>query len=59
MALKRITLDLDKEQHTFLKLFTSENNALASVVFRVMVDRLEKDAELQEWVLDAIFSESD
>lgn len=59
MALKRITLDLDREQHTFLKLFTSENNALASVVFRVMVDRLEKDSELQAWVLDAIFSESD
>lgn len=57
MTPKRMTLDLDAEQHAFLKIFALENGVLASTVFRIMVNRLEGDKELQDWVLDEIFSE--
>lgn len=54
---KRTTLDLDKEQHGFLKIFVLENGISASLLFREMVDQLEKDPELQKWVLDEIYAE--
>jgi hypothetical protein len=53
----RFTLDLDFEQHKFLKLFSLENGVQSSVVMRTLLFKLETDKKLREKLLNMIFSE--
>lgn len=53
----RFTLDLDFEQHKFLKLFSLENGVQASVVMRTLLLKLETDKKLREKILNMIFSD--
>lgn len=53
----RFTLDLDFEQHKFLKLFSLENSVQASVVMRTLLLKLETDKALREKILNMIFSD--
>lgn len=53
----RFTLDLDFEQHKFLKLFSLENGVQSSVVMRTLLLKLETDKKLREKILNMIFSE--
>lgn len=51
----RFSLDLDKEQHKFLKLFALSNDIKASNVVRALLFLLETDLELANRVIDEIF----
>lgn len=53
----RFTLDLDFEQHKYLKLFSLENGVQSSVVMRTLLLKLETDKKLREKILNMIFSE--
>lgn len=53
----RITLDLDPEQHRFLKLFSVENGIQSSVILRALLYCLEIDEKLANKVIDEIFAE--
>jgi hypothetical protein len=53
----RFTLDLDFEQHKFLKLFSLENGVQSSVVMRTLLLKLETDKKLREKILNMIFSD--
>ncbi len=44
----RFTLDLNKSQHRFLKLFALEAESDASVVVRTLIKHLENDSQLAE-----------
>lgn len=54
----RFSVDLDPEQHKFLKLFSIENGIQASVIMRALIYQLEINEELANRVIDEIFSES-
>lgn len=53
----RFTLDLDFEQHKYLKLFSLENGVQSSVVMRTLLLKLETDKKVREKILNMIFSE--
>lgn len=53
----RFTLDLDSEQHRFLKLFSIENGIQSSVIMRALIYILEVDEEVANRVIDEIFAE--
>lgn len=53
----RFTLDLDSEQHRFLKLFSIENGIQSSVIMRALIYLLEVDEELANRIIDEIFAE--
>lgn len=53
----RITLDLDGEQHRFLKLFSIEAGVQSSVLLRALLYCLETDEALANRVIDEIFTE--
>lgn len=53
----RVTLDLDFEQHRFLKLFALENSIQSSVILRALLYCLETDEDLANKVIDEIFAE--
>lgn len=53
----RFSVDLDPEQHKFLKLFSIENGIQASVIMRALIYQLEVNEELANRVIDEIFSE--
>lgn len=56
-AVRRVTrfsLDLDKEQHKFLKLFALSNDIKASLVVRALLYLLETDINLANRVIDEI-----
>lgn len=55
----RFTLDLEREQHTFLRLFALQNGIQASLVMRTLLYILETDFEVAERVINEIFSEED
>lgn len=50
----RFSLDLDKEQHKFLKLFALSNDVKASLVVRALLYLLETDINLAHRVIDEI-----
>lgn len=52
----RLTIDLDAEQHRFLKLFSIQNGFTASVLVRKLMQILREDEEFANAVLDTIFS---
>lgn len=52
----RLTIDLDVEQHRFLKLFSIQNGFTASVLVRKLMQILREDEEFANAVLDTIFS---
>ena len=51
----RYTLDLDGQQHMFLRMFALQNEVEASKVMRTMLYFLESDRDLANRVLDEIF----
>lgn len=53
----RFTLDLDFEQHKYLKLFSLENSVQSSVVMRTLLLKLETDKKVREKLLNLIFSD--
>jgi hypothetical protein len=50
----RITVDLAREQHRFIRRFAFEADADASSVFRVLLALLEEDEELAKRVLERV-----
>lgn len=52
----RFSLDLDKEQHKFLKLFALSNDIKASLVVRALLYLLETDINLANRVIDEILA---
>lgn len=55
----RYTLDLETEQHMFLRLFSIQNQTEASRVCRTLLYLLESDPTLQQRVYDELFAEDD
>lgn len=55
----RYTLDLEKNQHQFLRLFAISNECDASKVMRTLLYLLEADDTLANRVLDELFGEED
>ena len=53
----RFTLDLNKSQHKFLKLFALETESDASAVVRVLLKHLENDPQLAENIQTELASE--
>ncbi|MGV8845812.1 hypothetical protein [Tessaracoccus sp.] len=51
----RYTLDLDGQQHLFLRMFALQNEVDASKVMRTLLYFLESDQDLANRVLDEIF----
>lgn len=52
----RLTIDLDAEQHRFLKLFSIQNGFTASVLVRKLMQILREDEEFANAILETIFS---
>lgn len=52
---KRYTLDMNREQLRFLKLFAHQHDFYASTVVRALIYLLETDAEVQYAVIDEIY----
>lgn len=50
----RYSLDLDAEQHKFLKLFAINNDVRAALVVRALLYLLETDFEIANRVIDVI-----
>lgn len=53
----RFSVDLDTDQHKFLKLFSNENGIQSSIIMRALIYQLEVDEELANRVIDEIFVE--
>lgn len=53
----RYTVDMDREQHTFMRLFAIHNDVKAATVFRSMIYLLETRIDLATLVIDTIFRE--
>lgn len=53
----RFSVDLDTDQHRFLKLFSSENGIQSSIIMRALIYQLEVDEDLANRVIDEIFVE--
>jgi len=54
--IRRLSLDLETEQHSFAKLFALKNDINVSVVMRAMLFRLETDPVFANEIIDLIFS---
>lgn len=52
----RYTLDLEAEQHRFLRLFALQNGIQASLVMRALLYLLETDVNIANRVIDEIYS---
>jgi hypothetical protein len=52
----RLTIDLDAEQHRFLKLFSIQNGFTASVLVRKLMQILREDEDFANAILETIFS---
>lgn len=52
----RYTVDMDQEQHAFMKLFAIHNDVKAALVFRSLVYLLESRVDLAQLVVNAIDS---
>jgi hypothetical protein len=50
----RITVDLTRDQHRFVRRFAFDADADASSVFRVLLSLLEEDAKLAKRVLERV-----
>lgn len=55
----RYTVDLDWQQHTFLKLFATHNDVVAANIVRCLVILLEQREDLAFLVISTIFEEDD
>lgn len=55
----RFTLDLEANQHTFLRLYAISNNTESSRVMRCLLWLLEADESLQQRVYDELFADED
>ena len=53
----RFTLDLEEEQHRFLKLFAFDNEIKASPAMRTLLYLLETDINIATRVIDEIFAD--
>ena len=53
----RYTLDLEQNQHQFMKLFATHNNVSGSKIMRTMLYFLESDTEFADRVLNEVFAE--
>lgn len=53
----RLTVDLSREQHNFLRLFTASNGTKSAVVIRALLFQLEVDRDFADHILDIIFSD--
>lgn len=53
----RFSVDLDQDQHRFLKLFSTENGVQSSVIMRALIYILEVDEKIANRLIDEIFSE--
>jgi hypothetical protein len=53
----RFTLDLEKEQHTYLKLFAFQNGVQSALVMRTLLYLLEMDKDLATRVIEEIYGE--
>lgn len=51
----RFTVDLEREQHNFLRFFAINNGINASVVIRTLLFELETNRELAQQIIDTIF----
>lgn len=56
-AVTRYTLDLENQQHMFLRLFSLQNDVEASKVCRTLLYLLESDPEVQNRVLNELFAD--
>lgn len=54
--IRRLSLDLEAEQHSFAKLFALKNGINVSVVMRAMLFRLETDPLFANEIIDLIFA---
>lgn len=55
----RFTLDLDREQHQFLRLFALQNGVQASLVMRTLLYILETNLEIATRVIDEIYADQE
>lgn len=55
----RYTLDLDQEQHRFLRLFALQNGIQASLVMRALLYLLETDINIANRVIDEIYADDE
>lgn len=55
----RITLDLNQEQHRFLKFFSIQNGIPSAMTMRCLLYMLETDINLAQRVVDEIFADED
>lgn len=53
----RFTLDLDREQHNYLKSFAGVNGVKAALVLRALLALMEASPSLAQGVIDSIFDE--
>ena len=53
----RFSVDLEIEQHQFLKEFSSENDIKASVIMRALIYLMEIDENVANRVIDYIFDD--
>lgn len=53
----RFSVDLELEQHQFLKEFSSENDIKASVIMRALIYLMEIDENIANRVIDYIFEQ--
>lgn len=53
----RFSVDLELQQHQFLKEFSSENDIKASVIMRALIYLMEIDENVANRVIDYIFEE--
>lgn len=58
-SVTRYTLDLEANQHMFLRLFSLQNDVEASKVCRTLLYLLESDASVQQRVINELFGDDD
>lgn len=55
----RFTLDLEREQHNYLKSFSGVNGVKAALVMRALLSLMEGSPSLAQGVIDFIFDEEE
>lgn len=55
----RFTLDLDREQHNYLKSFAGVNGVKAALVLRALLALMEASPSLAQGVIDSIFDDEE
>lgn len=55
----RFTLDLEREQHNYLKSFSGVNGVKAALVLRALLSLMETSPALAQKVIDFIFDEEE